>query len=169
MLYVLDTYRYFVRYNDVFFFILYLLSTILCLSHLSRFISLIGYFCETIRFIISHNLYMIMYEFVSGILIKTKQKKWLQNLNRYKYVIFAIFNSIKKYFFFFSFYKSWILLTWNVHWYARSMRFFTLSLWHAHACMYIHTHTHIHIHDRECVNIIDISTSFLNPLLTIVN
>lgn len=64
-----------------FFFILYLLSTILCLLHLSRFISLIGYFCETIRFIISHNLYMIMYESVFRILIKTKQK------NSYKILI----------------------------------------------------------------------------------
>lgn len=129
--------------TTMFFFILYLLSTILCLSHLSRFISLIGYFCETIRFIISHNLYMIMYESVSRILIKTKQKKWLQNLNRYKYVIFAIFNSIKKYFFFFSFYKSWILLTWNVHWYARSMRFFTLYFdTRTHACTYTRIHTY---------------------------
>lgn len=128
--------------TTMFFFILYLLSTILCLSHLSRFISLIGYFCETIRFIISHNLYMIMYEFVSGILIKTKQKKWLQNLNRYKYVIFAIFNSIKKYFFFFSFYKSWILLTWNVHWYEVCDSSHSQLDTRTHACTYTRIHTY---------------------------
>lgn len=167
MLYVLDTYRYFVRYNDVFFFILYLLSTILCLSHLSWFISLIGYFCKTIRFIISHNLCMIMYEPVSRILIKTKQK------NSYKILIdtntwFSQFSIQLKSIFFFFFYKNRISLTWSVRWLfevcdSSHSQFNTRT----HACTYTRIHTYIH--DRECVNIVDISTNFLSPLVTIVN
>ena len=79
MLYVLNTYRYFVRYNDV--FILYLLSTIICFSHFSQFTSNRIFLRGDL---IIRTVPLQCVRIVSHIVIGMKRTKELQNCNRYE-------------------------------------------------------------------------------------